>query len=205
MVRQRKEPTVEYFGRAEARLPREPRRQIVGGGRRNGKGKTARKTALNRLLIPLIHFVVCAPALPVAAAQESDGKILSMKPWPQMPRYESLDDFGCPYFPQAVYEEARLQKEFNFEEIAYSSDGLSVRGLLISPKIPGDQKWQAIISNRGGNGDLGRITDSGAPCCSVNTSCLDVADLYLLAKAGLLSSPPTTATGTPQRNATSEA
>ena len=145
-----------------------------------------RKTALNCLLIPLILCVVCASVLPLAAAQEPDGKILSMKPWPQMPRYEALDDFGRTYFPQAVYEEARLQKEFNFEEIEYSSDGLSVRGLLISPKNPGAQKWPAIIFNRGGNGDLGRITDSGAPCCRVNTSCLDVADLYLLAKAGFV-------------------
>jgi len=121
------------------------------------------------------------------AAQEPDGKILNSKPWPPLPNYESLDDFGRSYFPQSVYEEARTQKEFELLEIAYASDGLAVRGLLIKPKAPGTRKWPAIIFNRGGNGDLGRITDNGQPCGGMaNTSCLDVADLYLFAKAGFV-------------------
>lgn len=121
-----------------------------------------------------------------ALAQEPDGKILNSKPWPSLPAYESLDDFGHGYFPKQVYEAARTQKEFDIAEITYASDGLPVRGLLIKPKVPGTKKWPAIIFNRGGNGDLGRITDSGQPCCRVNTSSLDVADLCLLAKAGFV-------------------
>ena len=54
------------------------------------------------------------------------------------------------------------------------------------PKVPGDRKWPAIIFNRGGNGELGRITDDGNPCCTANTSSLDVADLYQFAKAGFV-------------------
>ena len=120
-------------------------------------------------------------------AKETDGKILNLKPWPPLPNYESLDDFGRGYFPRSVYEEARTQKEFELLEITYASDGLPVRGLLIKPKAPGTRKWPAIIFNRGGNGDLGRITDNGQPCGGMtNTSCLDVADLYLLAKAGFV-------------------
>jgi len=119
--------------------------------------------------------------------QETDGKILNSKPWPPLPNYESLDDFGQGYFSRAIYEEARTQKEFDLLEITYSSDGLAVHGLLIRPKAPGTRKWPAIIFNRGGNGDLGRITDNGQPCGGMtNTSCLDVADLYLLAKAGFV-------------------
>jgi dipeptidyl aminopeptidase/acylaminoacyl peptidase len=125
-------------------------------------------------------------ALSVAAAQEPDGKILSLKPWPLLPNYDSLDDFGRGYFPRAVYEEARTQKEFDVLEITYASDGLLVRGMLIKPKAPGTRKWPAIIFNRGGNGELGRITDSGEACCRLNTSCLDVADLHLFAKAGFV-------------------
>jgi len=122
-----------------------------------------------------------------AAPQEPDGKILSVKPWPPLPKYDSLDDFGRSYFLRAVYEEARTQKEFDLFEITYASDGLAVRGLLIKPKTPGTRKWPAIIFNRGGNGDLGRITDNGQTCGGMtNTSCLDVADLYLLAKAGFV-------------------
>jgi len=121
------------------------------------------------------------------AGRETDGKILHSKPWPPLPSYESLDDFGRGYFPQAPYEEARKQKEFDLLEITYSSDGLPVRGLLMKPKAPGTRKWPAIIFNRGGNGDLGRITDNGQPCGGMtNTSCLDVADLYFLAKAGFV-------------------
>jgi len=134
----------------------------------------------------LLMQVMPGPPLPVAA-QEPDGKILSSKPWPPLPKYESLDEFGQSYFPRAVYEEVRTQKEFDLLEIAYSSDGLPVRGLLIKPKAPGTRKWPAIIFNRGGNGDLGRITDNGQPCGGMaNTSCLDVADLLLLAKAGFV-------------------
>ena len=71
-------------------------------------------------------------------------------------------------------------------EITYASDGLPVRGMLIKPKAPGARKWPAIIFNRGGNGELGRITDNGLPCGRANTSCLDFVDLYLLAKAGFV-------------------
>ena len=121
------------------------------------------------------------------AGQETDGKILNSKPWPPLPNFESLDDFGRGYFSQSVYEEARTQKQFDLLEITYASDGLAVRGLLIKPKAVGSRKWPAIIFNRGGNGDLGRITDNGQPCGGMtNTSCLDVADLYLLAKAGFV-------------------
>ena len=121
------------------------------------------------------------------AAKENDGQILSSKPWPPLPAFESLDDFGRAYFPRPVYEEARTQKEFDVLQITYASDGLSVRGMLIKPKTPGVRKWPAIIFNRGGNGELGRITDNGQPCGGMsNTSCLDVADLYLLAKAGFV-------------------
>jgi len=121
------------------------------------------------------------------AAQEPDGKILNSKPWPPLPNYEALDEFGRSYFSQSVYEEARTQKQFELLEITYASDGLPVRGLLIKPRAAGSRKWPAIIFNRGGNGDLGRITDNGQPCGGMtNTSCLDVADLYLLAKAGFV-------------------
>jgi len=126
------------------------------------------------------------PAEAPIAAKEMDGRILQSQPRPPLPRYESLDDFGRNYFPRAVYEEARTQQEFDFLEITYASDGLPVRGLLIKPKATGARKWPAIIFNRGGNGELGRVTDSGQACCRVNTSCLDVADLYLFAKAGFV-------------------
>jgi len=145
-----------------------------------------RKMVISSLLLLAVQFLVGPSALSVAA-QGPDGRILNSKPWVTLPTYDSLDDFGRSYFPRAVYEEARTQKDFDFVEITYASDGLSVHGLLIKPKAPGTRKWPAIIFNRGGNGDLGRITDNGQPCGGMtNTSCLDVADLYFLAKEGFV-------------------
>ena len=144
-----------------------------------------RKTVISSLLLLLIQFLVNASAWPVAA-REPDGRILNPKPWPSLPNFESLDDFGRGYFPRAVYEEARTQVEFDVLEITYASDGLPVRGMIIKPKAPGARKWPAIIFNRGGNGELGRITDNGLPCGRVNTSCLDFVDLYLFARAGFV-------------------
>ena len=146
-----------------------------------------RKALTSGLLLLLMQVLVGPSALSAAVGQEPDGKILSSKPWPPLPKYDSLDEFGRGYFPESVYEEARTQKEFDVLEITYASDGLPVRGLLIKPKAPGTRKWPAIIFNRGGNGELGRITDNGQPCGGMaNTSCLDVADLYLLAKSGFV-------------------
>ncbi len=144
-----------------------------------------RKTALASLFLLLIQVCGSASAWPVAA-QETDGKILSSKPRPPLPEYDSLDRFGQGYLPQAVYNEARTQRDFDILEITYASDGLSVPGLLIRPKAPGSRKWPAIIFNRGGNGALGSIIDNGQPCGLANTSCLDMVDLFQFAKAGFV-------------------
>ena len=145
-----------------------------------------RKTVITSLFFLLIQFLVCASGLSVAGAQEPNGKILNSKPWPTLSNFESLDEFARGYFPQPVYEEARAQKEFDVLEITYASDGLPVRGVLIRPKAPGARKWPAIIFNRGGNGQLGSLMDNGLPCGLANTSCLDLVDLYLFAKAGFV-------------------
>jgi dipeptidyl aminopeptidase/acylaminoacyl peptidase len=150
------------------------------------KRKSKMRKIVIRGLFLLISLLACASALTVAAAQESDGQILGSKARSPLPAYESLDDFGRGYFTRAAYEEARTQTQFDILEITYASDGLHVPGLLISPKVTGTRKWPAIIFNRGGNGELGSIRDNGGPCVGMNTSCLDVADLYLIAKAGFV-------------------
>jgi acetyl esterase/lipase len=139
---------------------------------------------LIRGLLPLFFLLTCAPVMTAAAAQEPDGKILSSKARSPLPAYKSLDDFGRGYFPRTAYEEARTQ--FDILDITYASDGLHVPGLVIRPKATGSRKWPAIIFNRGGNGELGSIRDNGQPCAGMNTTCLDVADLYLIAKAGFV-------------------
>ena len=145
-----------------------------------------RKTLFNCLFLLFMQLPACSSPFSVAAAQAPDGRILSSKSRAPLPSYESLDDFGRGYFQRAVYEEARTQRQFDILEITYASDGLPVRGLLIRPKTPGTRKWPAIIFNRGGNGELGSIIDNGQACVGMNTSCLDVADLYQFAKAGFV-------------------
>jgi len=144
-----------------------------------------RKIVIMSSFFLIILLLVGTSELSVAA-QEPDGKILSSKSRPILPGYESLDDFARGYFPRAVYEAARTQTEFDILEITYASDGLSVPGVLIRPKSPGSRKWPAIIFNRGGNGRLGSLMDNGLPCVDMNTSCLDIADLYQFAKAGFV-------------------
>lgn len=135
----------------------------------------------------LILGVALVMPLMSPALDEHDGRILSSKPWAPLPAFDSLDDFGRNYFPRPVYEEARGQKDFDVLDITYSSDGLPVRGMLIKPKNPGNRKWPAIIFNRGGTGDYGRISnDDASPCSREHSSCLTVVDLYLFAKAGFV-------------------
>ena len=113
---------------------------------------------------------------PVAVKTESarNGDILTCNARAPLPPFDSLDNFGRGYFPRAVYEEARKQTDFDILDIQYSSGGVAVPGLLIRPKNVNGQRWPAIIYNRGGTGDFGRIND------------LTVVDLYLLAKAGFV-------------------
>lgn len=135
-------------------------------------------------IVAALAFTMQAPAQP-----RHDGRILSSKHWPALPDFDTLDDFSRNYFPKAVYDEARTQAAFDVLDITYSSDGLPVRGILVRPKNPGDGKWPAIIFNRGGTGDYGRITlpgDDISSCRQEHTPCLTVVDLYLWAKAGFV-------------------
>lgn len=133
------------------------------------------------------NSLAIAPDYPKGLVSQSSPALLSSRPWPSLPNFDSLDDFGRNYFPRAVYDEARTQKDFDVLEITYASDNVPVRGMFIKPRAPGAQKWPAIIFNRGGTGDFSRITQDGdTPCGRVNPSCLTVVDLYQFAKAGFV-------------------
>lgn len=93
----------------------------------------------------------------VSAQLRRDGEIVGFKPHAPLPPFDSLDNFGRSYFPRDLYEQARAQTEFQVLDMQYASDGLSVGGVLIRPKDPGSRRWPAIIYNRGGTGDFGRI------------------------------------------------
>ena len=137
------------------------------------------------ILVLAATLAVAATAAP-ATDDRSNGRLLASHPWPALPHWGALDDFTRSFFSHQVYEEARTQKDFQFLDISYSSDGIPVRGLLIKPRRPGRRKWPAIVFNRGGTGDYGRIANYGASCQQEDDSCLYRVSLYLLAKAGFV-------------------
>ncbi|MBS0380509.1 MAG: prolyl oligopeptidase family serine peptidase [Proteobacteria bacterium] len=138
----------------------------------------------------LLRLSACAMALAwslcVNGADIENGRIVSDAPWPPLPQWAELDDFTHGYFTQTAYDHARTQTAFDVRDIRYLSDGLTIRGILIRPKRPGSQKWPAIIFNRGGTGDYGRIGNYGVPCKEENDSCLYLVDLLMLAEKGFV-------------------
>jgi hypothetical protein len=98
-------------------------------------------------------IVLALVILQVSAHSRHDVDILSSKPWPALPAFESMDDFSRKYFPKVVYDEARTQNDLDVLDITYASGGIPVRGILVRPKNPGDRKWPAILFARGGTGN----------------------------------------------------
>jgi len=138
------------------------------------------------LLILIVCWVTCAFAIDGNSGEREDGRIVSDAPWPELPPWKDLDDFTHDYFSRPVYERARAQTEFEIRDIRYLSDGLLIRGMLIRPRNPGGHRWPAIIFNRGGNGDYGRIGNYGVPCKQDSDSCLYLVDLLMLAQKGFV-------------------
>jgi dipeptidyl aminopeptidase/acylaminoacyl peptidase len=143
-----------------------------------------------RKLLFFIVAIIAAPAIAMAGLESNEikenGQLISEVPWPSLPVWEDLDDFTHGYFPRPIYEHVRAQTEFEVMDIRYSSDGLPIRGMLIRPKKPQGKKWPAIIFNRGGTGDYGRIGNYNIPCKQESDSCLYLVDLMLLAEKGFV-------------------
>ena len=131
---------------------------------------------MSRLMLATLASAVALVASTGALETQlrRDGEIVVSSPRPPLPAWESLNDFGRKYFPPSVYEEARRQTDFDILDIQYMSGGVQVPGLLVRPKNLAGRRWPAIIYNRGGTGDYGRIDDT------------TVVDLYLLAKDGFV-------------------
>lgn len=70
--------------------------------------------------------------------------------------YAQLDSFTQWYYPKALYEEARQQKDFVFFQFSYPSDGLMVKGYLCEP-VETDKRLPVIIYNRGGSAAFGAL------------------------------------------------
>ena len=126
-----------------------------------------------------------ASLLIVLAAHVVGAQIRTAHARAALPSYDSLDAAGRSYFPRAVYNEARTQSAFEVLDIDYSSGSVTVPGVLVRPRLRDQRKWPAIIFNRGGTGDYGRLA-TGDPACRTDHACWFTVDFYLLAKAGFV-------------------
>ena len=108
------------------------------------------------------------------AQTRPDGEILALTPRAALPTYEALDAFGRRFFQKGEYEEARTQTDFDVLDLRYSSGGIDVAGLLIRPRRLDGRRWPAIVYNRGGTGDFGRLDHSA------------IVEMLLLARSGFV-------------------
>lgn len=143
-----------------------------------------RHLLLDKFAVRIRHTVVFASVLScfnvafgqIASAQinarSQRSIVVKEESCPVLKPYRELDKFGKFYFPEAVYEEARAQTDYECRHIWYMSDEISVSGYIFKPKVTGDRMWPVILYNRGGTGDFGLIDD------------LLRVEFYLLAKEG---------------------
>jgi dipeptidyl aminopeptidase/acylaminoacyl peptidase len=127
---------------------------------------------LNVVILALVG-AANAPALSEAQTPR-DGNILALTPHAALPTYEALDAFGQRFFQKGEYEEARTQTNLEVLDLRYSSGGIEVPGILIRPKELADRRWPAIVYNRGGTGDFGRLDH------------ISIVEMLLLAKSGFV-------------------
>lgn len=118
----------------------------------------------------LVSFVAIAGAQTPATTQQKT--IVKEENCPVLKPYAELDSFGKFYFPETVYEEARLQMSYECRHIWYLSDGIPVSGYIFKPKTTEEHLLPVILYNRGGTGDFGLIDD------------MVRVEFYLLAKEG---------------------
>ncbi|MFN8094141.1 MAG: prolyl oligopeptidase family serine peptidase [Vicinamibacteria bacterium] len=90
-----------------------------------------------------------------------------------LPPHEGLDAFGRRYFDRPEWERAR-RSGVECRQLTYESDGFEVNGYVLAPATAGRQRLPAIIYNRGGTGDYGRIDP------------LTLAEMGLLAEEGFV-------------------
>ncbi|WP_299060503.1 prolyl oligopeptidase family serine peptidase [uncultured Polaribacter sp.] len=88
--------------------------------------------------------------------------------------YEKISPIGKYRYDSLSYEKARNQKKYVYETFSYKSDEFEVSGYLCRPKKTIGKKLPAIIYNRGGTGNFGRLSEE------------DLPDFYWLAKNGFV-------------------
>ncbi len=86
--------------------------------------------------------------------------------------YQATSPLAKYRYDSLSYEKARSQTDYIYEKFNYKSDVFEIEGFACRPKKLEDKKIPVIIYNRGGTGNIGRLSEE------------DLPDFYWLAKNG---------------------
>src|SRR5687768_11513914 len=100
-----------------------------------------------RCYIQTLFFFLIA----IGKVNSQNGKIIDLKPY-------VFTDGAIEKMEKTFPNTKTVIKNVDFFKIIYLSDGLKVTGYMSVPKSAG--KYPSVIFNRGGNRDLGPITDN---------------------------------------------
>lgn len=96
---------------------------------------------MNRIVASVYGFVIavgvvvsCRQTISAQAPATQPGKVEKEESCPVLKPYSELDKFGRFYLPEAVYEEARTQREYECKHIWYLSDEVLVSGYIFKRK-----------------------------------------------------------------------
>lgn len=129
------------------------------------------RTTISVAVVVVLFAIDMGDRLAAQAAAQSAMAASARTP---LRPYDALDEASRRDIPRAVYDSARQQTAFDILALRYQCPGAAVTGVLIRPKHSGRRRWPAIVYNRGGTGDVGRLDDPA------------VAEMYLLAKSGFV-------------------
>lgn len=116
--------------------------------------RSFRRTLRSAVLAILLGLSAVASR---AEPPPADGTVLSDEPCAALPAHEELDEFGRKYFDAATWTSIRGNTSIACRHLRYASGGVPVEGFLLLPPSAGAAQAPAILYNRGGTGDFGRI------------------------------------------------
>ena len=95
---------------------------------------------------------------PVDRVSSGEGRVLSADRCRFGLRYDQLTPLDRAEFSQSEYDEAKGALNDRCLSVRYSSEGLAISGFIFRPPgvLPGE-RYPAIVYNRGGNADYGKI------------------------------------------------
>ena len=102
----------------------------------------------------------------------AQSKIYNITPIEIKKSYKEISPLAKYRYDSLSYKKAKNQIDYIYEKFNYKSDEFEIEGFSCRPKKIGKKKIPVIIYNRGGTGNIGRLSEE------------DLPDFYWLAKNG---------------------